>query len=78
MQKKQAKKRHYSGLTLKEAMQLIPAQDLTPWQLIAPPRPASDILLANLRRLESFELSGSEAAKVMLIDTLLVVSKPKD
>ena len=66
----------FSGLTLKQAMQLIPAEDLQKWALAAPPRPPSDNLQQNLQRLDSFELSGSEAAKVLLIDTLLAEIVP--
>ena len=64
-------KRKYSGLTLEEAMQLIPAERLTHWNLDAPPRPTSDFLRSGLRRLESFDLVSSEAAKMLLIDKLL-------
>ncbi len=64
-------KRSFSSLTLKDALQLVPTQQLEKWALSAPDRQPSDILLAILRRLDSFELFGSEAAKVMLIDTLL-------
>jgi hypothetical protein len=64
-------KRKYSGLTLEEAMQLIPAERLTHWNLDAPARPPSDFLRAGLRRLESFDLVSSEAAKMLLIDELL-------
>ena len=39
-------------------------------------RAPSDILLANLQRLESFSLTTSEAAKVMLIDTLIAEIVP--
>jgi hypothetical protein len=69
-------KRPFTSLTLKQAMQLIPAQDLDRWALDAPPRPPSDTLRDVLRRLESFELTGSEAAKVMLIDTVLAEVVP--
>lgn len=64
-------KRKYSGLTLEEAMQLVPAERLTPWNLDAPPRAPSDTLREGLRRLESFDLVSSEAAKTLLIDELL-------
>ncbi len=64
-------KRSFSGLTLKEAMELVPAQDVARWDIDAPERAPSDVLLAVLRRLDSFDLVGSEPAKVMLIDTLL-------
>lgn len=61
---------------MKQAMQLVPAQDLIRWSINAPSRPPSETLLTVLRRLESFELFASEAAKVMLIDTLLAEIVP--
>jgi hypothetical protein len=64
-------RRTFSGLTLKEAMELIPVQETTRWELDAPPRTPSDTLLIMLSRLESFALTSSEAAKVMLIDVVL-------
>jgi hypothetical protein len=63
-------KRKYSGFTLKEAMQLIPAEELMRWQLQTPLRPPSNYFLENLRRLESFDLENSELAKTVLIDDL--------
>lgn len=69
-------RRNFSNLTLKDAMELVPAQDLTRWALDVTPRPPSDILLANLNRLESFALTTSEAAKVLLIDTVLAEIVP--
>ena len=63
-------KRKYSGFTLKDAMQLVPATDFTPWNLNALPRPPSDHLLANLRSLEAFDLQTTEEAKTLLIDDL--------
>ena len=64
-------KRKDSGFTLREAMQLIPAENLTPWTLNVSPRPQSDFLRESMRRLESFDLMSSEAAKTLLIDELL-------
>ncbi len=52
-------------------MELVGVQDLTRWNLQTPPRPPTDTLLTNLKRYESFSLTTSEAAKVMLIDTIL-------
>jgi hypothetical protein len=69
-------KRNFSGLTLKEAMQLIPATQLTPWTLNAPSRPPSDILQANLQRLRVFDLQTSEAAKILLIDVVFAEIVP--
>jgi hypothetical protein len=69
-------KRTYSALTLQQAMQLIPAKRLTPWNLDVPPRPPSDILQANLRRLRVFDTAHTEAAKILLIDALLAEVVP--
>ena len=69
-------KSNFSGLTLEQAMQMVPSKDLLPWEIPASENPPTDILLANLRRLQSFELFRSEAAKVMLIDTVLAEIVP--
>jgi len=63
-------KRNFSGMTLRDALQLLQRSVLLPWNLNAPPRPPSDILLANLRRLEAFDTQTTEQAKTLLIDTL--------
>ncbi len=48
------------------------AQDrFTKWKISAPPRSPSDILRANLQRLSHFDTLGTEAAKLLLVDTLL-------
>jgi len=64
-------KRKYSAFTLKDAMQMIPATQLTPWDLNAPARPPSENLLINLRSLEAFDLQTTEEAKSLIIDDLL-------
>jgi hypothetical protein len=69
-------KRNYAGFTLKDAMKLIPAEQFTRWQIPAPPRPPSDILQANLQRLEAFDLKSSEQAKTLLIDVLFAEIVP--
>lgn len=71
MKKSLPAKRNYSGLTLRDAMKLIPAEQFHRWQLSTPPRPPSDFLMEDLRRLESFDLKSSEQAKTLLIDSLL-------
>ena len=63
-------KRKYSAINLEEAMQLIPAEQFTPWTLNAPPRLPSDTLQENLRRLEAFDLQTTEQAKTLLMDNL--------
>ena len=67
---------NFSGLTLKQAMRLVPAEDLLRWQIEAPPLPPSEILTANLLRLEVFDLTNSEAAKILLIDVLFAEIVP--
>jgi uncharacterized membrane protein len=64
-------RRLFSGLRLKDAMELVPAQNLTRWNLRAADRAPSDILLASLELYEVFDLSDSGAAKILLIDTVL-------
>ena len=65
-------KRNFSGLTLEQAMQMVPAKKLTAWTLSAPLRQPSVVLPVVLPRLTSFEMFASEAAKVLLIDTILL------
>ena len=65
------KKRKFSGLTLEDTILLIGTDQFIEWKLNAPPRPSSDILKANLRRLEGFDTLRTEAAKLLLVDTLL-------
>ncbi len=76
MNKGPAHKRKYSGYTLRDAMQLVSAEEFTPWQLIAPQRPPSDILQANLQRLASFDLQTTEQAKALLMDALFAEIVP--
>ena len=68
--------RSFSSLTAKEAFALVPAADVTPWLPDTLPRPPSDILIAVLERLQYFDLSGSEAGKILLIDALLAEIVP--
>ncbi len=69
-------KRNFSGVTLKEVMQLLGQENLTRWVLETPPRPPSEHLLETLRRMEAFDLKGTEAAKLLLIDALLAEIVP--
>jgi hypothetical protein len=69
-------KRNFSGISLKEAMLLIGQSDFQPWQIDAPPRPPSAFLTEALTRFDAFNLTNSEAAKVLLIDTLLIEVVP--
>ncbi len=73
-------KRKYSALTLRDAMQLIPAVEFTAWELNVPPRLPSELLPEILHRLEAFDLENSELAKTLLMDALfgeIVSNYPK-
>lgn len=63
-------RRKYTGLTLREAMLLVPARTFTPWTLAAPPVEPSVYLTEALSRFASFDLVGSEMAKRLLIDAV--------
>lgn len=65
-------KRSFSTITLAEAMQLIPADRLALWELVLQPRPLSDTVRDYLLRLRVFDQENTEAAKLLLIDALLV------
>ncbi len=69
-------KRNYLAMTLEETMQMIGRDTLTHWPLSAPPRPASDFLKEDLRRLDFFDLKSSEQARTLLIDALLAEIVP--
>ena len=51
-------------------------QDFQRWQIEAPPRPPSEHLREDLRRLESFDIEFTEVGRIMLIDTLFVEVVP--
>lgn len=66
----------FSTITLKEAMFLVPAEDMEPWPISAPPLAPSATLLENLTRIQVFDLTNSEAAKLLLIDVLFAEIVP--
>ena len=70
------RKRNFSEMTLDQAMPLVAAERFTKWALNAPPRPPSDHLLEHLRRMDVFDTLGTEAAKLLLVDTLLTEIVP--
>ena len=70
------RKRKFSNMRLDEAMPLIGTAQFTEWRIEAATRPPSEILTANLQRLRSFDTLGSEAAKLLLVDTLLTEIVP--
>jgi hypothetical protein len=69
-------KRNFSSITLKEAMILLNQADFQVWHIEALPRPPSLYLQETMTRLDAFDLTNSEAAKVLLIDALLVEVVP--
>jgi hypothetical protein len=70
-------RRSFSSLRTKDAFNLVPIRDVTPWDVRTEPLAPSDILLAVLERAKSFALTASEAAKVTLIDALLLEIVPR-
>ena len=61
----------FSSLTLKQVMPMIPATQVYDWEMEAKPHPPSAHLLEDLRRLQVFKISTSEAGKLTLVDALL-------
>ena len=70
------RKRNYSNMTLEEAMPLIGTAQFIKWNLDVPPRPPSDHLREDLRRMDVFDTVGTEAAKLLLVDTMLAEIVP--
>ena len=66
-------RRSFSVLTLREGMELVPAQHIADWNLNAPPRPPSDSLHVALHRLQSFH---QHSAKRSYVDALLAEVVP--
>ena len=65
------RKRNFSNMKLSEAMPLIGTEQFTKWNLDAPSRPPSEHMQEDLRRLDGFDTLSTEAAKLLLVDTLL-------
>jgi hypothetical protein len=63
-------RRKNSWMTLREAMTLLGQESFVRWTAHAPPMPPSEHLVEALLRLETFDLENSEAAKLLLLDTL--------
>lgn len=69
--------RNFFNLSLKDAMGYAGETDFLRWQIEAEPRPASAFLTEALQRFDSFNLTSSEAAKLLLIDILLTETVPQ-
>jgi hypothetical protein len=69
-------RKKYSGYGLREAMELLQVESFTRWSIDAEPLPPTEHLLEDMRRFEAFDLEGSEAAKLLLLDTLFAEIVP--
>lgn len=65
------RKRKFSDMKLDEVMPLIATDRFIEWLIDAPARPPSVTLTAVLQWLRRFDTMGSEAAKLLLVDSLL-------
>ncbi|MBC7804580.1 MAG: hypothetical protein H7145_00320 [Akkermansiaceae bacterium] len=74
---RQVVRRKYFGFSLKEAMQPVPTEQFTKWALQAVPLPPSAMLQEMMSRFESFDLTGSEPAKILLINAVLLEIVPR-
>ena len=70
-------KRKYSGFTLREALELIPADVLIRWELPLGQREPSANFQENRRRLEAFDLENSEQARILLMDAIFAEIVPE-
>ncbi len=69
-------RKKYSGYGLREAMELLEIESFTRWTIPAEPLAPTEHLLEDMRRFEAFDLEGSEAAKLLLLDTLFAEIVP--
>jgi hypothetical protein len=69
-------RRIFSSLRTKDAFDLVPIRDTTEWDLRTDSLAPSDVLLAVLQRTKSLALSASGAAKVRLIDAIILEIVP--
>ena len=70
-------RRKYSGFTLRDAMAILGQESFHPWTIDAAPLAPTEHLLEDLRRFESFDLENSEAAKLLLLDSLFAEIVPR-
>jgi len=63
-------KKNFSSFTANAALQALQINELIRWNIELKPYQASAFLAERLRRLENFDLTGSERAKELLIDAL--------
>ena len=70
------RKRKFSDMKLADAMPLLGTRTILAWTLNAPLRPPSEWLLQTLQRFRRFDMVGTEAAKLLLVDALLAEIVP--
>ena len=70
------KKRKFSSMQLGDVMPLIGTAQFTKWHINAAPHLPSAHLQEALRRLDAFDTARTEAAKLLLVDTLLAEIVP--
>jgi hypothetical protein len=63
-------RRNFSSFTLNEAFKLLGIEELTRWNIDAPPLLPSQFYQEHMRRLEQFDLTSSESAKALIIDAI--------
>ena len=70
------RKQKFSNLKLSDVMPMLAQDRFTEWKISAPPRLPSPHLEKDLQRLRRFDTLGTEAAKLLLVDTLLAEIVP--
>ncbi len=70
-------KRKYTDLTIRDAMLIVPAREFTTWDVTSAPVEPGVYLREAIVRLDYFDLVGSEAAKLLLIDAVLLEILPR-
>lgn len=74
------RKKNFSSFDANSALRMLGIDELQRWEIQAPPYHPGPFLAERLRRLEHFDLTGSEAAKELLIDALCeeaIVNHPR-
>ena len=69
-------KKPFTALTLAQDLQMVPTDKLLAWTPQTAPHAPSATLTDYLHRLRAFDLENTDAAKLLLIDALLVETVP--
>jgi hypothetical protein len=70
-EKKQGKRKNFSGFSLKEALKESSLKKLQPWQIEAPSIAPSEIFGVVLDRLKRFDTRSNERGRELVIDAIL-------